>query len=252
MLPALFVSHGSPTLPLDACPARDFLRSLGPALPRPQAILAVSAHWDTPAPMLNAVAKNATIHDFYGFPRALYEMRYEAPGAPALAEETARLLNAANLPAAIDTARGLDHGAWVPLSLMYPDAGIPVVQLSIQSRLGAAHHMALGRALKPLRADVLILASGGFVHNLRALDWNGGPEPEWSRHFAAFMHEALVARRDEDLAGYRARAPDAAQAHPTEDHLMPLLVAYGAGEKSERLHSSVAFASLRMDAYRFD
>jgi 4,5-DOPA dioxygenase extradiol len=252
MLPALFVSHGSPTLPLDDCPARDFLRGLGATLPKPKAILAVSAHWDTPAPLLNAVARNATIHDFSGFPRALYEMRYEAPGAPALAEETASLLNAANLPAGIDTLRGLDHGAWVPLTLMYPAADIPVLQFSIQRRMGAAYHIALGRALKPLREDVLILASGGFVHNLHALAWEGGPEPEWSQHFAAFMHDALIARRDEDLADYRARAPDAAQAHPYDDHLMPLLVAYGAGEKSERLHSSVTFGSLRMDAYRFD
>jgi len=252
MLPALFVSHGAPTLPFDDCPARDFLRGLSDALPKPKAILAVSAHWDTPLPVLNAVMRNAAIHDFYGFPQELYQLSYNAPGAPALAEKTARLLEAASLPAQIDTARGLDHGAWVPLKLMYPQADIPVVQLSIQSRLGAAHHMALGRALKPLRNEVLILASGGFVHNLRAIAWQGGPEPDWSRRFADFMHQALIARRDEDLADYRGGAPDAALAHPTEDHLMPLFVAYGAGNRTERLHSSVTFGSLRMDAYRFD
>jgi len=197
------------------------------------------------------VARNTTIHDFTGFPQALYELSYDAPGAPALAEKTAALLKAANFPAKIDTVRGLDHGAWVPLLLMYPEANIPVLQLSIQSRLGAAHHIALGRALAPLREDVLILASGGFVHNLSALAWGGGPEPDWSRRFADFMHAALIARSDEDLADYRRRAPDAAMAHPSEDHLMPLFVAYGAGGAATRLHSSATFGSLRMDAYSF-
>ena len=252
MLPALFVSHGSPTLPFDDCPARDFLRGLGGQLPKPSAILAVSAHWDTDMPMLNAVARNDTIHDFYGFPKALYELSYRPPGSPALAERAAWLLKQADLPAQIDTARGLDHGAWVPLMLAYPGADIPVVQLSIQSVRGARHHIDVGRALRPLRDDVLILASGGFVHNLSAIAWNGGPEPDWSRLFADWMDRALLERRDDDLAHYRSRAPDAATAHPTDDHLMPLFVAYGAGEKTKRLHSSATFGSLRMDAYRFD
>ena len=253
MLPSVFVSHGSPTLPFDDVPARDFLRGLGAKLGMPKAILVASAHWDTPAPVLNAVPRNATIHDFYGFPKPLYELRYEAPGAPALAERAASLLADAGLGASIDAKRGLDHGAWVPLMLMYPGADIPVLQLSVQSRAGAAHHIALGRALAPLRAEgVLILGSGGFVHNLGAIDWNGGPEPEWSRAFAAWTHEKLLARDESALADYRNRAPHAVQAHPTEEHFMPLFVAYGAGgEAVERLHSSVTFGSLRMDAYSF-
>ena len=253
MLPALFVSHGSPTLPFDDCPARDFLRGLGGAFEKPSAILAVSAHWDTETPALNAVARNETIHDFYGFPKPLYELRYEAPGTPALAKRTALLLSGAGFDAGLDRGRGLDHGAWVPLMLMYPAAGIPVVQLSVQSRLGAGHHIALGRALAPLREDVLILGSGGFVHNLRAIDWNGGPEPDWSHAFASWMHGALMERREDDLANYRTRAPEAARAHPTEEHLVPLFVAYGAGgDTVTRLHSSATFGSLRMDSYRFD
>jgi len=249
MFPAIFVSHGSPTLPFDDVPARDFLRGLGAKLGTPKAILVASAHWDTPAPALNAVARNATIHDFTGFPKPLYELRYEAPGAPALAERAASLLTGAS----IDTERGLDHGAWVPLMLMYPGADIPVLQLSVQSRAGAAHHIALGRALAPLREEgVLILGSGGFVHNLRAIDWNGGPEPEWSRAFAEWTHEKLLARDEAALADYRSRAPHAAMAHPTEEHFMPLFVAYGAGgAEVERLHTSATFGSLRMDAYSF-
>ena len=252
MLPALFVSHGSPTLPFDDCPAREFLRGLGGQLPKPSAILAVSAHWDTDSPMLNAVARNDTIHDFYGFPKALYELAYNSPGSPALAGRTAELLKQAGLPAQIDHERGLDHGAWVPLMLAYPAADIPVVQLSIQTSRGARHHVDLGRALRPLRDDVLILTSGGFVHNLGAIAWNGGPEPDWSRLFSDWMDNALVEHRDDDLAHYRSRAPGAAMAHPTDDHLMPLFVSYGAGDKAKRLHTSTTFGSLRMDAYRFD
>jgi len=253
MLPSIFLSHGSPTLPFDDVPAREFLRGLGAKLERPKAILVASAHWETRAPALNAVTRNETIHDFYGFPKPLYELRYEAPGAPALAERAASLLTGANLNAHIDSERGLDHGAWVPLMLMYPGADIPVLQLSVQSHAGAAHHIALGRALAPLRAEgVLILGSGGFVHNLRLIDWNSGPEPEWSRAFAAWTHEKLLARDEAALADYRRRAPFAEQAHPTEEHFMPLFVAYGAGGKNvERLHTSTTFGSLRMDAYGF-
>ena len=251
MLPSVFVSHGSPTLPFDDVPARDFLRGLGAKLGRPKAILVASAHWETPAPALNAAPRNATIHDFAGFPKPLYELRYDAPGAPALAKRAASLLAGAGLKTSIDAERGLDHGAWVPLMLMYPAADIPVLQLSVRS--GAAHHIALGRALATLRAEgVLILGSGGFVHNLGAIDWNGGPEPEWARAFAAWTHQHLLARDQTALADYRMRAPYAAQAHPTEEHFMPLFVAYGAGgETALRLHSSVTLGSLRMDAYSF-
>jgi len=156
------------------------------------------------------------------------------------------------LGARIDTHRGLDHGAWVPLMLMYPEADIPVVQLSVQSGRGAGHHIALGRKLAPLRAeDVLVLGSGGFVHNLGQIAPPGSPEADWSKDFSGWMHEKLMARDDEALADYRTRAPHAALAHPTDEHLMPLFVAYGAGTKPERLHSSATFGSLRMDAYRF-
>ena len=168
-------------------------------------------------------------------------------------ERETSLLADAGLGASIDAKRGLDHGAWVPLMLMYPGADIPVLQLSVQSRAGAAHHIALGRALAPLRAEgVLILGSGGFVHNLGAIDWNGGPEPEWSRAFAEWTHQKLLARDETALADYRQRAPRAMQAHPTEEHFMPLFVAYGAGgESTLRLHISATFGSLRMDAYSF-
>ncbi len=252
MFPALFVSHGAPTLPLDDTPARDFLRGLGQSLPRPKVILAISAHWETERATLTAALRNSTIHDFRGFPKPLYDLHYDAPGAPDTAAQLAQALEQAGIPASFNDRRGLDHGAWVPLMLMYPTADIPVVQLSIQPQQGVAYHVALGKALRAFRDEGLILASGGFVHNLMALDWQGGAEPEWSARFSDWMDAALIERRDDDLVDYRSRAPGALRAHPTEDHILPLFVAYGAGEASRRLHRSATFGSLRMDAYAFD
>ena len=253
----IFVSHGAPTLPLQDTPARAFLERLGAELPRPKAILVASAHWETERPTLNAVAVNETIHDFYGFPAALYAMTYPAPGSAALAERAAQLLSEAGLSPAIDTTRGLDHGAWVPLKLMYPAADIPVVQLSVQTRLGPEHHVRLGEALAPLRDEgVLILGSGAFTHNLRELDRRGpgAPEAEWSPAFADWMALALEQNRVQDLIAYRDRAPFAARNHPTEEHLLPLYVALGAAgpdAQAQRLHASAEFGSLRMDAFGF-
>jgi 4,5-DOPA dioxygenase extradiol len=254
MLPSLFVSHGAPTLPFEDVPARAFLGGLGKSLGVPRAILAVSAHWDTDAPAVNEVAVNTTIHDFHGFPAPLYDLRYDAPGDAALASNVVRKLGDAGLAARTDTARGLDHGAWVPLSLMYPGAAIPVAQLSVRGVGDAAHHIAMGRALSGLRADnVLVLGSGGFVHNLRRLTPPGSPEPDWSRDFAGWMHDALMARDEAALKDWQARAPHAALAHPSQEHLMPLFTAYGAGgEVTTRLHTSSTYGSLRMDAYAFN
>lgn len=257
MLPAIFVSHGAPTLPLDDCPARTFLQGLSATLERPKAILAVSAHWDSDAPAVNNVAVNTTIHDFYGFPEALYRIQYPAPGSAALAERTRALLKEAGFASNTDTERGLDHGAWSPLSLIYPDPAIPVVQLSVQNRLGAAHHYRLGQALAPLPHEgVLVLGSGGFVHNLRALTrWVAdAPEPQWSSDFGDWVHDRLAGGRTEELLNYRTLAPHAAYAHPTEEHFLPLFVALGAGgdgAKARRLHRSVLYGSQRMDAYAF-
>lgn len=257
MLPSIFVSHGAPTLPLDVCPARDFLEELATKLERPRAVLALSAHWETDAPAVSSVAVNTTIHDFYGFPEALYRMQYPAPGSADLAVRARTALAAAGYEADTDAERGLDHGAWVPLMLMYPKADVPATQLSIQTHLGPEHHFRLGQALAPLRQEgVLILGSGGFVHNLRTLSRGqiAAPEPQWAHEFSEWIGTALRDRRDEDLLDYRRRAPNAVQAHPSEDHFLPLFAALGAGGKgarAERLHTSTTFGSLRMDAYAF-
>lgn len=172
MIRPLFLSHGAPTLPFEDVAARDFLKGLPAALPRPRAILVVSAHWETRVPTVNVVERNRTIHDFAGFPEALYQLTYPAPGDPQLADRIVDLLAEAGLPSATDTARGLDHGAWVPLMLAWPDADIPVVQLSVQSQLGPGHHLEVGRAIAPLAEEgVLIVASGSFTHDLSS--WRG-------------------------------------------------------------------------------
>ena len=188
-MPTIFVSHGAPTLILEDVPARAFLASLGQQVPRPQAIVAVSAHWDTDVPAVSLARKPDTIHDFYGFPEELYRLRYNAPGAPALAEKVAKLTGAAH-----DHHRGLDHGAWVPAMLGWPEADIPIFQLSVQPGQTPAHHIALGRKLAPLREEgVLVMGSGSAIHNLRALVRDGDssePEP-WAQAFDDWLTEAV-------------------------------------------------------------
>jgi 4,5-DOPA dioxygenase extradiol len=257
-MPALFISHGAPTLPLENSPARRFLENLGKELPRPNSILAVSAHWTTRGPTVSVARQPDTIHDFYGFPDALYRLRYPAPGAPDLGGRVADLLRLRELQVDVDETRGLDHGAWTPLILMYPQADIPVAQLSVQPQLGAAHHWKIGDALRPLRDEgVLILASGSATHNLDELRnyVPGSPPAIWAARFGEWLAAALQERRDEELLAYRERAPDAVRNHPTEEHIVPLFVALGAatpGVPVKRLHSSYAYGVIGMDAYRFD
>ena len=255
-LPALFVSHGAPTFPLTDAPARHFLESLADRLPaRPRAILVVSAHWETERPAVSAVAVNDTIHDFYGFPRELYAIRYPAPGSAELARRVAALLGGAGLETDRDTGRGLDHGAWVPLRLIFPEARIPVVQLSVQPHLGPEHHLRLGRLLAPLRGEgVLIVGSGSFTHDLSSFRQYAqalhAPEPDWVKRFAEWMDSALNEGRLDDLLDYRRLAPHAARNHPTEEHLLPLFVMLGAGNgETRRLHASTTHGILRMDVY---
>ncbi len=256
-LPSLFISHGSPMLALEDGPAHRFLRGYAARLPRPRAILVASAHWLSALPTLSTAAEPATIHDFRGFPPALYAQRYPAPGAPALAATALQLLAAAGITARTVADRGLDHGAWVPLSLLYPMADIPTTQIALQPDAGPADHLRLGRALRPLRDEgVLIIGSGSLTHNLSAAFANpsDAPAATWVDAFAAWMAERLAAGAIDDLLVYRRRAPYAVDNHPTEEHLLPLFVALGAGSGGgaiERLHASTTHAALAMDAYAF-
>lgn len=259
MLPALFISHGAPTLALDAGETGAAWAALMQRLPKPDSILVISAHWETAAPEVSRADPPNTIHDFGGFPDALYRIQYMPPGAPALAARVAGLLDSAGFATTQHPSRGLDHGAWVPLRCMVPAANIRTTQLSLQTHLGPRHAYAVGEALRPLRAEgVLILASGGIVHNLRQLDWHAGDVVTqngvaWAKAFNAWMTERTTVGDIEALLDYRQRAPHAAQSHPSEEHLLPFYVALGAGGGTpERIPVGYTYGSLGMDAYLFN
>jgi 4,5-DOPA dioxygenase extradiol len=252
-IPALFLSHGAPTLAVQETNETRAWAALAAQLPRPKEILVISAHWDTDAPVVSVAAQPETIHDFYGFPRELYAQHYVAPGAPALGARAAKLITDAGIECDIDPARGLDHGAWVPLKWMYPEANIPVTQLAVQSRRGPRHNHAVGQALAPLRDEgVLVFASGGIVHNLREIQWQGNTIVPWARDFNDWMAERLAAGKLEELLEYRALAPTAQRAHPTDEHLEPIYVGLGAGGfPAKRLDLGIVMGSLGMDGYIF-
>ncbi|MBZ8141579.1 dioxygenase [Rubrivivax gelatinosus] len=264
-LPTLFLSHGSPMTALEPGAAGGFLRRLGPAIDaafgRPQAILAISAHSLTRVPVLLAGARHETIHDFGGFPEALYRLRYDAPGAPALAGRVQTLLAGAGIAVHRDEAGGLDHGIWTPLLHAYPQVDVPVLPLAWPPGWSAAQLFALGRALAPLAAEgVLVLASGSITHNLRrvvgamqagAVDAPATPE---STAFRDWFASRGAAADWAALLDWRAQAPHAALMHPSDEHLLPFFVAAGAaGEEPEarRIHASIEYSDLGMDAYAF-
>lgn len=255
--PVVFISHGAPTLATEDSEAHRFLRAYGERLGRPHAIVVLSAHFIAPVATVTSAKRPETIHDFYGFAPDLYDLEYPAPGSPGLADRIAGRLAAADIEVATDPARGLDHGAWVPLSLMFPDAGIPVVQLSIDPQRGSAYHYELGQHLAGLRDEgVLIIGSGGVTHNLRELAWDGqyAAVPDWAASFNEWVADAIADSRIDDLLAYRERCPQAARNHPTEEHFFPLLCALGAAfgdERRERVHHSYTMGALSMDAYQF-
>ncbi len=232
---------------------REAWRRLARELPRPKSILIASAHWETDVPAVTGAAHPETIHDFYGFPRPLYQIQYPANGSPDLASRSTDLLIQSGIKAEIDPARGLDHGAWSPLLHMYPQADIPVVQVAVQTQLGPAHHIALGRALAPLADDgVLLIGSGHLTHNLR--DRSDGGPLAYARNFQAWVKERIEAHALDELAEYRRRSADGVRAHPTDEHFLPLFFALGAAParyRAERLYDGIEMGALAMDAYRF-
>ena len=247
-------------LALTPTAAHQFLKGLGDRLGRPRAIIAASPHFAALEAQVVADPHPAMIYDFGGFPAELSQIVYPAPGDPELAEEVAELIAAAALPVHLVGERGFDHGSWVPLSLIWPEADIPVVQLSIQPEQGAGYHLALGRALEPLRdRDVLIIGTGAMTHNLQELMASGlkpadAPAEAWAKDFADWVADRAGEGAIDDLVHYRERAPAAMRAHPADDHFLPFFVALGAageGAKGERIHASIEYAALAMDAYEF-
>jgi 4,5-DOPA dioxygenase extradiol len=229
-------------------------QALAQTLPRPRAILAVSAHWNTRLPAVSAAAQPETIHDFSGFPAPLYRLTYPAPGSPELAAEVAALVPGI----AIDRQRGLDHGAWSPLRTLYPDADIPVIQLAVMPQASAEAHYRLGQQLQALPGDgVLILASGGLTHNLGdvVFDAGDGAALPYAMEFRDWFVATLENNDLPALLDWRRRAPHAARAHPSPEHLLPLFVALGAAGANAAVriaHRDYQLAALSLDAFVFD
>ncbi|WP_020206464.1 MULTISPECIES: DODA-type extradiol aromatic ring-opening family dioxygenase [Cupriavidus] len=282
MLPAIYVSHGSPMLALEPGPSGAALDALGEQLRarRPRAVLVISAHWIYSTLVVGTRERQEAWHDFGGFPRALYELRYDAPGSPALAGRVKALVEAARVPGAAvvleDEDRPLDHGAWMPLRRLFPAADVPVVQLALNPYLPPAAQIEIGRALAPLRGDgVLVMASGSFTHNLQEVfgaggrrEQHGGPAEPYVDAFRGWMvdalGEALASGDTSRIADYRAQAPYARRAHPTDEHLLPFFVALGAAlgpcdaapapqpAAVARVADDVTYGVLAMDTFVFE
>jgi len=252
VMPAVFVGHGSPMNALDANRYTEAWKGFGASIPRPRAILAVSAHWFINATAVTAQAEPPTIHDFYGFPEELFAVEYPAPGDPAFAQEVADTV----APTWVGLDRdswGIDHGTWSVLVHMWPEANVPVVQLSVHAAETIDHHFALGAALEPLRrSGVLVVASGNVVHNLGRIQW-GDPEggADWAHRFDDAAREIMLA--DPASIGSLIDHPDYAAAVPTPDHFLPLAYVAGlsaaSGQPARTLIDGYAYGSLSMTCY---
>lgn len=254
MFPSLYISHGSPMLALEPGASGPALARLAAEIPKPKAIVIVSAHWESNELLVSGNPQPETWHDFGGFPKALFEVQYPAPGDPRLAAEVTELLKIAGFHARIDNNRPFDHGVWVPLSLMYPQADIPIVQVSLPTRAGPALQTRVGHALASLREHgVLLIGSGSITHNLRELDWHADPESvePWALAFRDWMIEKLEANDEAALHDYRAQAPHAVRNHPSDEHLLPLYFARAAGGPFSIAHQGFTMGALGMDIYRF-
>jgi 4,5-DOPA dioxygenase extradiol len=228
-MPALFLGHGSPMNAIEDNEFHRAWRALAQELPRPKAVLCVSAHWETRGVYAGAVAQPETIHDFYGFPKALFDVQYRASGEPALARRAAELTGAR-----LDPGRGLDHGAWGVLIGMYPDASVPVVQLSLDTAQPGTWHYALGKKLAPLRDEgILVAGSGNIVHNLGVWRPGEGRPYDWALRFDGEVRRRIDAGEHAALADYPALGNDARMSIPTPEHYLPLLYALALQEKSE-------------------
>lgn len=254
MLPGLFISHGSPMLALDPEQVGSALQRLSLNLPRPQAIIVMSAHWESNALEVNTGVRPETWHDFRGFPSELYEIRYPAPGNPELAEEILHRLAEAHIPAHANSTRPRDHGVWMPLLHMYPNADIPVIEISLPMNMSADQIYEIGQALAPLRAQqILLIGSGSITHNLRELAWHGknAPVPDWASSFRNYVVSKLNHSNYDAVLEWDS-IPFLEKNHPTMEHFAPIFFAMGTGPRFSIVHSSFSMGALGMDIYRFD
>ena len=255
----LFVPHGSPMFALQPGAAGAAMSDVVRQLPTPRAIVVVSPHWETTVPTVGTATQLDTIHDFGGFDPRLFEIEYPATGCPEAAGQVVKALELAGLPVATDARRGLDHGAWVPLRQMFPDADVPVVPLSVQHQGGPQHAWRVGQALAPLaQQGLLIVASGNVTHNLH--DWQlcsrlGQPTPHYVSQFADWVHAQMTARHTDALLHYRQTQPAGTRAHPRDEHLLPLFTALGAAGPEARaraIHRGISDHVIAMDSYAFE
>jgi 4,5-DOPA dioxygenase extradiol len=254
-LPALFISHGTPMMAIDAGHADCAFHRLTTNLPAPNAIVVLSAHWQSDALEVSTAMRPDTWHDYHGFPPELAQIRYPAPGSPALAERIIHLLELAGIEAHGNALRPRDHGVWAPLRHLYPAADIPVIQISIPRHYQPEQLYLLGQALISLRAQqILLIGSGSITHNLRALSFRDpdAVPPVWVSRFKQWMIQKLGAHDYTAVINWQHEAPHAAQNHPTAEHLAPLFFAMGAGARFNVVHSSFTMAALALDIYRFD
>jgi 4,5-DOPA dioxygenase extradiol len=237
MLPSFFIAHGAPTLVCETNEYTDFLKKLAANTPTPRAIVLFSAHWESPVQEISGAETHSMIYDFYGFPQELYEVQYPAPGNPAIAQHIQQLLAEHGIKSTIDNTRGLDHGVWGVLKLLYPDATIPVIAMSVNPALSPKEQYEIGRALTALREqDVLIIGSGGTVHNLRRLQWHSTEVERWAVEFDQWLQEHIEKWDTEALFQYETLAPYALEAVPRNEHFIPLLIAMGAGDQTRQAH----------------
>ncbi len=245
MLPALFIAHGAPTLAMEENDYTRFLANLGKRLTRPRAILLFSAHWLSSTQKVGSAKNHDLLYDFSGFPESLYHISYPAQGDPALAEEISAHLQSQGIPTMLDSTRPLDHGAWVVLRLLYPHGDVPVIPLSVNPRLEPHLQYALGQSLTAYRAkDLLIIGSGGTVHNLASLSWDSPQTDDWAVVFDEWLENRLRQHDLNSLFAYRQVAPSGHEAAPTPEHLMPWFLALGAGSIPSSAHSAANAANL--------
>jgi 4,5-DOPA dioxygenase extradiol len=251
--PVLFVSHGAPTFALEPGLLGQRLTELGERLSGVTAVLVVSAHWQTAGVHVMTTVTPETVHDFGGFPAALYQLKYPAPGAPTTAAEAGRLLSEAGFGVTFDDRRGFDHGVWVPLRYLFPRANVPVFQVSMPVDLDVDGALRLGKALAPLRErGVVIVGSGSLTHNLDEFRQHATQEAAYAREFSEWIRRAVLAGDVSAIARYRADAPNAERAHPTEEHFLPLLVAVGASTGSDTaavVEGGISHGVLSMDSF---
>ena len=251
--PVFFISHGAPTFAIEPGLLGPRLQALGGQLSGLKAVLVVSPHWQSRDVKVMTTLQPETVHAFGGFPSSLYELQYPAAGQPAMAREAARLLVEAGFTTGFDDRRGLDHGAWVPLYHLLPQAHVPVFQVSMPATLNTAQAVKLGRSLAPLREQgVMIIGSGSMTHNLDEFRQAGVQPEAYAQEFAAWVRAAVLANAVESLVHYRAEAPHAERAHPTEEHFLPLLVALGAqvpDDAVQVIEGGMTHGVLSMDSY---